>query len=278
MTTHSSQFWIDHFRRNAETARVDWDLVPALTAAERRSILRSLRAWQLGETSDGAHLLLVATRYAQEVGDAEYPEAVRLFIAEEQKHGRHLGRYLDLIGEPRSTRDWGDTLFRSVRYRGADMELWTLAVVTVESAAQVFYRAMKDATGCALLRQICTDILVDEAAHIVFQQERLHAVFRRKSPSAQQLSYCAWSVFFEAVGLTVWLAHRTLFRAGGVPLAAYRRRMRVKRRTVMGRDALFGGRRPRPVPSRPAAVGSGARARASVADPVGAPPAGTQVG
>jgi hypothetical protein len=238
--THSSRYWIEHFTRNAGIRRVNWDLVPAITAAEKRRIVRSLKAWQLGETSDGAHLLLAATRYAEAVGDAEYPDAVRLFIAEEQKHGRYLGRYLDLIGEPRLTRNWGDTLFRRVRYHNASMELWTLAVITVESAAQVFYRAMRDATSCALLREICTDILVDEVAHIVFQKERLHIIFQHKTPSAKRLSCHVYSIFFDCVGLVVWVAHRRLFRAGGVPLVPYLRKMRAKRRHVIGRAVLFG--------------------------------------
>jgi hypothetical protein len=238
--TNSSRYWIEHFVRNAQIRRVNWNLVPAITAAEKRRIVTSLKAWQLGETSDGTHLLLAATRYADAVGDAEYPDAVRLFIAEEQKHGRHLGRYLDLIGEPRLTRNWGDTLFRWVRYHNASMELWTLAVITVESAAQVFYRAMRDATGCALLREICTDILIDEVAHIVFQKERLYTIFQNKTPSAKRLSCHAYSIFFDCVGLVVWVAHRRLFQAGGVPLVSYLRKMRAKRRNVVGREVLFG--------------------------------------
>jgi hypothetical protein len=234
MRTNSSRHWIEHFERNSRISRVNWDLAPAITAAEKRRIVPSLQAWQLGETSDGTHLLRAATRHAEAVGDAEYPEAVRLFVAEEQKHGRHLGRYLDLIGEPRLTRNWGDTLFRRVRYHNASMEVWTLAVITVESAAQVFYRAMRDATGCPLLREICTDILIDEVAHIVFQKERLHTVFQHKTPSAKRLSRYAYPIFFDCVGLVVWVAHRRLFRAGGVPLLRYLRKMRVKRRNVVG--------------------------------------------
>jgi hypothetical protein len=107
VTPHSSQYWIEHFRHNARADRVDWNLRPTLTADERRTIVPSLRSWQLGETSDGAHLLRAATRYASAIGDADYLDAVRLFVAEEQKHGRHLGRYLDLIEEPRLTRDRG---------------------------------------------------------------------------------------------------------------------------------------------------------------------------
>ena len=233
MRTHSSRHWVEHFSLGSRIDRVDWELAPTITDGERQAILRSLQAWQLGETSDGAHLLLAATRYAERIGDADYPDAVRLFVAEEQKHGRNLGRYLDLIGEPRLTRDWGDSLFRWVRYRNASMEVWTLAVITVESSAQIFYRALRDATSCELLRQICTDILIDEAQHIVFQKERLHTIVSLRSPLSQRLSRSAYSVFFDVVGTVVWVAHRRLFRAGGVPFARYRRTMLAKRRHVV---------------------------------------------
>ena len=239
MTMRSSQFWVEHFTRNSDILRVDWNVAPTITDAEKRAVLRSLQAWQLGETSDGAHLLRAATRYSAAIGDPDYLHAVRLFIAEEQKHGRNLGSYLDLIGEPRLTKDWGDSVFRRVRYFNTSMELWTIAVVTVESAAQIFYQALRDATGCELLKQICTDILIDEATHIVFQKERLRTIFGQKDPSLQPLTRYAYSAFFDCTGVVVWLAHRRLFGAGGIPFRKYLRKMRVKRRNVVGRRALF---------------------------------------
>jgi hypothetical protein len=42
-------------------------------------------------------------------------------------------------------------------------------------------------------------------------------------------------VFFRATGLLVWLAHRRLFRAGGVPLHTYLLAMNRKRRLLVGR-------------------------------------------
>ena len=95
-------------------------------------------------------------------------KAVDLFIQEEQKHGENLGKYLDAIGEARVKSDFGDSLFRSVRYFNTSMELWTITVIIVESAAQVFYQSLHDATGCDLLKEICVDILKDEAHHIKF--------------------------------------------------------------------------------------------------------------
>ncbi len=106
---------------------------------------------------------------------------MQLFIKEEQKHGENLGRYLDMIGQPRIKHNWGDTLFRRARHFNTSMESWTLAVLTVENAAQVFYQSLKEATSCILLKQICREILTDEAYHIQFQRERMEQLFEAKS-------------------------------------------------------------------------------------------------
>jgi hypothetical protein len=203
-------------------------LIPQLNANERNRILASLQAWQLGETSDGTHLLAAAHRYAGKIGDDGYCEAVQLFIKEEQKHGTNLGRYLDMMGEKRIGKNWGDTIFRKIRYFNTSMELWTIAVITVESTAQVFYQALKDATGCKLLKQICTDILIDEAYHIDFQLQRLQIIFAAKSTLLQYLGYQFYRVFYFTTIWVVWMAHRQLFSAGGITFSRYRRKMSMK--------------------------------------------------
>jgi hypothetical protein len=155
-------------------------------------------------------------------------DAVKLFIKEEQKHGNNLGRYIDKIGEKRVQKDWGDTLFRKVRYFNTSMELWTLAVIVVESTAQIFYQALKDATHCRLLKDICTDILIDEAPHIVFQTERQAIIFDGKSDFSKAWRKVAYRYFFYAVAGLVWFAHKKLFIAGGVTFENYVRKMRYK--------------------------------------------------
>lgn len=240
MTT--SQDWIRHFEHNAKEQRVNWDQHPQITANELRLILPSLQAWQLGETSDGANLIRAAQRYSASVPDPDYLQAVRLFIREEQKHGANLGRYLDRIGQPRISKNWGDTLFRKVRYFNTSMEIWTFAVIVVESTAQIFYQALKDATGCGLLKQICTDILIDEAYHITFQTERLAALYHKRTPEGRMLRDFVYKYAFAAIALTVWLAHRKLFRAGGNTLAVFLRKMHAKYartlKTIVGTAAL----------------------------------------
>lgn len=225
---HSSAYWELHFRHNLTIQRIDWDLVPNITPSEKAGILYSLKAWQLGETSDGRHLLAAATRYADRIGDADYVAAVRQFIREEQKHGANLGRYIDLIGEQRTRKDWGDTLFRKVRYFNRSMELWTISVIIVESAAQIFYQALHDATACKLLRGICNDILVDEAHHIKFQNERLWMIFQRKGFYNKALSLLLYSVLFFGTIHAVWYGHRKAFKAGGVDRTEFMRAMYYK--------------------------------------------------
>lgn len=235
----SSKKWMEHYRANACEQRVDWNMPPAITPAESAAILTSLQAWQLGETSDGAHLLRAAGIYASKIGDPDYVQAVQLFIKEEQKHGGNLGRYLDAIGAPRIKKDWGDTLFRKIRYFNTSMELWTLAVITVESTAQIFYQCLKDATQCALLRQVCSDILIDEAYHIDFQTERLAIIFDAKSFAGKLLVRNVYTLFFFATALVVWSAHKKAFRAGGVDFKKYMRKMKFKHIKTINRATSF---------------------------------------
>ena len=224
----TSKNWIAYFKNNAEVQRVNWNLSPTITEQEMAVILPSLQAWQLGETSDGKNLIAASTQYANRIGDLDYIEAVKLFIKEEQKHGNNLGTYLDRIGQPRIRKDWGDSLFRRVRYFNTSMEIWTLAVIVVESTAQIFYQALKDATQCQLLKQICTDILIDEAPHIRFQTERLATIFHNKTAAEKKLCTYAYKSFFYLTSTVVWLAHKKLFKAGGNTFGTYSKKMHNK--------------------------------------------------
>lgn len=239
--THSSAYWFHHFKENIKKQRVNWLQVPQITLKEQAKVLRSLQAWQLGETSEGKNLLRASQLYADKINDPHYVDAVKLFIKEEQKHGNNLGTYLDMIGQPRIKKDWGDSLFRKVRYFNTSMELWTMSVIVVESAAQIFYQSLKDATHCPLLKEICTDILIDEASHITFQHERLQILFNRKSAFMKYLTYFFYTIFFHVTIMTVWLGHRKVFIAGGNTLTSYRKKMKLKFKKTIGR--LFSNNR-----------------------------------
>ncbi len=225
---NNTNYWKGHFKANALQKRVNWDLKPVITEEEITAILPSLQAWQLGETSEGKHLIAASEKYASKIHDLEYVDVVRLFIKEEQKHGNNLGRYLDIIGQPRINQNWGDTLFRKVRYFNTSMEVWTLAVIAVESTAQIFYQALKNATECTLLKDICTDILIDEAYHITFQTERLAIIYENKTSFSRTWRKPIYKMLFYTVSSLVWFAHKNLFKAGGISYEKYLRKMDYK--------------------------------------------------
>ncbi|MGF1579436.1 MAG: hypothetical protein ACFCD0_08745 [Gemmataceae bacterium] len=120
----TSREWITYFEANVvRQRRIPWEEGAGVSDEELSRIVASLRGWQLGETSDGANLLAAARRYSGSVGDPEFLDAVRLFIAEEQRHGEMLGRFLDLAGVERASADWGtrcsellDTHYREWRF------------------------------------------------------------------------------------------------------------------------------------------------------------------
>ena len=225
---HTSHFWRNHFSINLQKQRIDWNVTPAISDDEKKKVLYSMKAWQLGETSDGKHLIAAASSYAEKINDAEYVNAVKLFIKEEQKHGSNLGKYIDRIGEQRLKSDWGDTLFRKIRYFNRSMELWTITVIIVESAAQIFYAALRDATQCTLLKSICNDILIDEAHHIKFQNERMFIIFREKSFYSKAISLLFYSILFFMTIHAIWFAHGKAFVAGNVSRKDFMREMYYK--------------------------------------------------
>src|SRR5262245_41021583 len=71
----TSAQWIAYFRANAANLlEVPWDSPKRATPAELAEIVDSLRAWQLGETSDGVRLTKAATRHAQKINDPDFVE------------------------------------------------------------------------------------------------------------------------------------------------------------------------------------------------------------
>lgn len=230
--------WLDHFSKSRAKARIiPWQIGATLSpqsSADART-LRSLQSWQLGETSDGGHLIRATERFLSKFGpDLSYLEAVQLFIEEEQSHGEMLGRYLDLAGVPRRTFDVGDFLFRRVRYLFSNMELWTTSVLMVESMAQIYYKTLADGSNCPLLQRICQSILRDEAHHIDFQLERLAIHHQRLTPVNRLVTSVFCRVLFIAVTSSVWIFHHHVFQSAGMTLrgyikAAHRKYQRINR-------------------------------------------------
>jgi len=87
--------WIQYFLANAAEPCLPWDDGHRLSGAERAVVIESIQQFQLGENAQGRRLLQRA-----HVLDAEFVQALRLFIKEEQRHSDLLGRFLKAQGSP----------------------------------------------------------------------------------------------------------------------------------------------------------------------------------
>lgn len=222
--------WLAYFeRKRRELLPIPWQTGPTLTPEQRRAIAGSIAEFQLGESSEGRHFLALADGYAARTGDRDYARALRLFIAEEQRHARDLGRFMDLEGIPRTTRTLGDSVFRHLRKLGG-LELEVTVLVTAEILAQVYYRALGQATDSPILCRLCEQILNDEQAHVEFQCQRL-AILRRQGPRWRRpLAKHGHRLLMAGTTLVVGWRHRSALRQGGFHLARFWRETRLHAR------------------------------------------------
>lgn len=211
----TSAEWVEYFRANRQNLlSIPWASPYRLTPTERNAIAHSIRNFQLGESSEGTNLMRVARAYAVKSGDATYVEALKLFIAEEQRHAKDLARFMQQQDMALARRHWTDTLFRKLR-KLTNLEMAIVVLLTAELMAMVYYQALCEATHSRVLKQLCTQILRDETEHVRFQSEQLGKM-RQNYPfwyiiSLERLH----QMFFRATLLLVWLDHRKVFRASG---------------------------------------------------------------
>jgi hypothetical protein len=219
-----SHYWLTHFRENlARTPKINWNRESELDLQEDARLIRSIQGWQLGETSDGAHLRQATRGFLdqcphEDVERRTYIEAVKLFIEEEQKHGENLGRYLDKVGAERIKFDLGDTGFRLVRSLFSNMEIWSASVLMVETMAQIYYKALRDSERCELLGEICADILADEVHHLRFQIERVRTYYAGRSMIGRAATRLVYKSIYTVIVSAVWFAHRHALRQGELTL------------------------------------------------------------
>jgi bacterioferritin (cytochrome b1) len=211
----TSRQWLDYYTENERReASTPWHAGGELDDAERNAISASIQGFQLGESSEGRHLFQRAKEWSRRHADPDYQEAIRRFIAEEQRHARDLGRFMDLNGIPRAKKVWSDTAFRTLR-RAAGLELSIRVLVTAEIIAQVYYAALREATGSQVLRSLCEKILRDEREHVRFQAERLALFACHQGRGARWGGRIAMRGLMAATLLVVWSSHRHAYRAGG---------------------------------------------------------------
>jgi hypothetical protein len=215
----STQEWVDHFRWNGSVAmRVPWHIGPDLSDQERTAIAHSIQMFQLGENSEGRHLIRYAKEWAEHTGDAAYPEAIRMLIVEEQRHASVLGRFMEINGIARIKRGCSDGVFWWARNMFGSLEVSISVLVTAEIIAKVYYPALSEATASIVLRSICEQIHREEVAHVEFQTDQLARIRVGRPPYGIWVTRLLHRLLFYPTLMVVGLSHRMVLRRSGISL------------------------------------------------------------
>ena len=170
----NSQEWLAYYRQNRhDRMPVAWDEPVCVPSATYAALARSLARFQLGESSNGRRLRRRAWRLAARTGDTAYPQAIELFIGEEQEHSRLLGRMLERLQAPRLRRHWSDWLFRRGRHLLGFYEE-VAVLLMAEIVTLKYYSVLWNGIRDPALRRVCEQILHDEKFHVRFHCEYLH--------------------------------------------------------------------------------------------------------
>jgi hypothetical protein len=216
-----SNQWIAWFQWNAENqAELPWTEEHNLPPRELAAVAASLQEFQRGESSEGRSLLSRGFRHAMESGDSDYYEALRLFIAEENRHGAYLGSFLIAHHVPLLQATPADNIFRFLRHLGG-LEGAIRVLLTAEIIACTYYRAMAAATSSPVLKAICRQVLHDEYKHLRFQKERLELIGIKRPAWIKQLGTWLQSTMLMVAILAIWPRHRVAINAGGYTFTAF---------------------------------------------------------
>lgn len=184
--------YLQRWRRGRRGRREDWsrflrtlraraqrplpDLRPELAyLALPASLTRSLAAFQVGEASGGSVVEQVGRCRLAGV-NGQYREAIRLFVAEEHRHGEILARAVRALGGEPLRGNWTETLFRHGR-RLMGLRLKVLVLLAAEVIGICYYRLLASRLPPSPLRRALEEMAADEVDHLAFHCAflRLHA-------------------------------------------------------------------------------------------------------
>ena len=206
---YSYDEWLEFFRENDKyRLQIDFSNETTLPADIKALILPSVSAFQIGEHSDGLHLIKVSEAFASKFDEPTYPEVMKLFIREENFHSSYLGEFMRYHGLPLRKSNFLDKTFRRLRRR-SDIRPEVVTLVTAEIVALSYYSALSDVTDSPALKRICTQMLHDELPHVIFQSYTLGHFKESKWLKLQR------HLLMRAATLAVWTAYGKVFRAAG---------------------------------------------------------------
>jgi len=189
--------------------------LPEIGDALRPILAASLARFQAGETGEGR--VVQQVRKAQLPGvDADYCEAIRLFVAEEGRHARILGTAVRALGGRPVEAAWTETAFRFGR-RAVGVRTKLLVLWAAEIAAIAGYRVLASRLPHGGLRAALGELSGDEADHLAFHTDFFRGLAADRVRRAALGAALTSAVV--AAGAILWWDHRRLWAALGVRAA-----------------------------------------------------------
>lgn len=215
--------WNTHFRHSRERPLPDVEPgLDALPPSWRPVMAASLARFQRGETGEGriAHEVRSVT---WEAIDDVYADTLALFVAEEGRHARILGRMVRALGGHPAPDAWTGRIFELGR-RALDARFELVALLGAEVAAIAAYAAIADRLPPCELQAALRQIVQDEHQHLAFHATLFRAV--ADTPARRALFVASLSAVIVVATGVLLADHHALWRTLGVPRSDLLARLR----------------------------------------------------
>lgn len=206
--------WIEYFKyNNSHLLKLDFDNNTELTEQEIKLIEPSIKAFQIGEGSEGKHLMKVVEKFAVKNNYDEYKEIMKWFVTEENRHSQTLKKFMEIYKIKPIEKLWIDNIFRMLR-KTLGLECEVIVLVTAEMIALSYYTALSNATNSKLLKTICKQMLNDELKHVVLQSDTLHRIYINRNKFSNNILLIFRKLLMRTTAFVVWHKYRNLFLKG----------------------------------------------------------------
>jgi hypothetical protein len=207
--------WLAFFRsRRDRVIDLPWAEETPPDRRECALIARSIATFQLGESSDGAHLIAAAREFGRTRSLPAIDEVTEIFIREEQGHAALLAAFMKANEIPVRRSDWSDRVFRRLRHFGG-FELAVSVLIVAELIALTYYRALAAATQSVVLRHICETIVADELSHVAYESTLLRRLREPRGWLAERAARGLHALLYAGAVVVVFAGHRPVLRAAG---------------------------------------------------------------
>lgn len=185
-----------------------------------RSLARSLAIFQLGESGGGTIIEQARNSRLPEI-DADYAEAMALFVREENRHADVLEVCVRQLGGELIEKNWTARLFLFSR-RLIGIRLKVLVLLAAEVVGICYYYMIAAHLPRLPMSEWLQELVEDEQSHLEF-----HCCFLRsqtKRPWKRWLFVVVWRITMLLAAVAVLVDHRAAIRDLGMSKAAIWRR------------------------------------------------------